>query len=70
MSQQNILDFLKVRFPNKYTTAQIIYHLKSNILSESVIYANLKRLKKNGEIKWVWGEHLNQKGNAVKYWYV
>ena len=70
MSQQAVIDFLKERAPNKYTTAQIIYHLKSKSLSESVIYANLKRLKESKQIKWVCSEIANRNGNYIKYWYM
>ena len=61
MSQDQILTFLEQCYPNKYTIAQLIYHLKNQGLTASVIYANVKKLKEKKEIEWEWGQYLSTK---------
>jgi len=68
MSQDLIIHWLKKRQPNRYTSAQIIYHLHGD-LSESVIYASLQKLKKNNEIGWVWSEGMSQKSRPARYYF-
>ena len=70
MSQSEILDFLHKRAPNKYTAAQIIYHLTDQKLSESVVYANLKKLRENKEINWQWSSHLSAKKRPARYYFI
>lgn len=69
MSKDLILKWLEENFPKKYTAAQIMYFLRSDDLSESVIYANLKRLRDAGEVGWEWGTNLNEKSRPARYYF-
>lgn len=69
MSQARILEWLKERYPKKYTAAQIVHHLKNRELSESVVYSNLKRLREKSEVGWEWGETLSSKNRPARYFY-
>jgi len=69
MSQNQILLFLQQMYPNKYSIAQLIYHLKNQGLAGSVIYANVKKLREKGEIAWGWGEYLSKKSRPARYYW-
>jgi len=75
MSMEKILKWLKEHKESRFTATQLIYFLKDNRLSESVIYANLKRLrdlKNKGferNIDWIWGNHLSEKARPARYYF-
>ena len=69
MSKEIIINWLWENNPKKYTAAQIVYFLKSDELSESVIYANLKKLRAVGEVNWEWGTNLNEKSRPARYYF-
>lgn len=74
MSQDTILKFLKEN-KSKFTAAQIIYFLRSESLSSSVIYSNLSKLRnqtKKGveqNFGWIWGNYLTSKGRPARYYF-
>lgn len=68
--RQSILNFLKERYPNKFSAAQIVYYLGQQGLSESVIFANIKKLIEQEEIGYEWTESLNQNKRPCRiYWW-
>jgi len=70
MYKEMILKFLQERSPNKYTSGQIVYYMTSQGLSESVVYSNLKKMRKEVEVLWEWSEQLNQNGRPCRVYYL
>jgi len=62
-----ILLFLKERPDRKFTAAQIVYFLSPMGLSESVVFANLKKMRDSEEIGCDWSEPSELSGHSRRY---
>mgnify|MGYP001562642909 CR=1 FL=1 len=65
-----IIDFLKERKDRRFTAAQIVYFLSPLGLSESVVFANLKKMREQKEIGYDHARELSGHSHPVMvYWW-
>ena len=63
--RQIILSFLEERKDRKFTAAQIVYFLSPLGLSESVVFANLKKMREQKEIGYDHAKELSGHSHPV-----